>query len=148
MTFVRGAAFTGARAFFSLDSKEIGYATGCNGNEQILRQALRTLGSIYVREHVPVGYDMAFSAVFARLVGKSLKSDGVWPKHMPSSEEFLREILRFQNMKAALEDVITKKTIVRIVQVAPMSLNWSVDAAGLFTLNCTFAGVKQLDESE
>lgn len=147
MTFVRGAAFTGARARLSINNKFIGYATGCDGNEQILRQALRVLGSIYVAEHVPTGFDMAFSNSMARLVGKTLKSDGLWPKHKPSSEEFLREILAF-DMGATIEDPVSGTVLYRIQRLAPLTMGWSVTESGLSVKRCTWAAQKQLEESE
>lgn len=148
MTFKRGAAFTGARAHFSLNGTPIGFATNCDGNEQIMRLPLRVLGSLYVVEHVPVGYDMAFNASVARLVGRSLKSLGLWPKHMPSAEEFLREVLAFSNLSATLEDPITGDVVYRAQRIVPASKGWSLDAQGMATVRTSFLGEKLLEESE
>ena len=145
--FVRGTSFTGARAIFKMAGTPIGFATNCDGGEQIIRQSLRALGSIYVLEHVPVAYDMSFSASFSRLIGQTLKSLGFWPKHMPSSEEFLQQIL-VTEYTTTLYDPITKQNIYSNQRVVPVSLQWSVDQQGLSVQRMVFAAEKQKEETE
>src|SRR3989304_2135995 len=108
--------FAGARAIFFFNGEVIGFASGCNGSEEIQYEPIDTLDHLEVREHVPVGYRVTFTATIFRTISRgagtqsdnkeapgSLKAMNVFPKFGGNGEE----ILRLEGVDAAIQDSIT-----------------------------------------
>ena len=81
--------FSGARARFFFNGTQIAYASGCDGSEEITYEPIQVLDNLPVKEHVPTGYRISFSATIVRTVGSgastdvapgSLKEQGIFPK--------------------------------------------------------------------
>ena len=100
----KGRVFTGARARFSINGVKMGYATRVAGTEEIMWQPIEVLDNIEVEEHAPVGYNVSFTASFVRIVGSSMKAQGLFPKVGSSPQEHLQNILLQKDMVCTIED--------------------------------------------
>ena len=147
-----GTAFTGARARFSVKNVPIGYATNCTGGQEISYEPLKILDHISTVEHVPITYDVTFSASRVRLVGKSLRGPefNLWPKVGDDDTEFLRSLLNpeFANMQAVIEDSILNQVFMLLTNVKITSTNWNITAVGVVGEDITFVATRMKDEAE
>lgn len=141
-------AITGARARFSLDGVKIGYARSVNLNENIDWRPLEVLDNIRVEEHVPVGYDCSMTVEQFKIVDKTLKARGFFPKAGQNSAEHLRNIILSGELTATLEDVITGKLLATVERVRPATTNYTVNARDITGENVTFVAILVKDESE
>ena len=94
-----------------------------------------------MKEHVPVAYRATLNAQIFRIVGNSLKNQGVFPK--PD------KIITAEALTAAIEDAeLTGKTIALFTGVRTASHTFDVTARGLVSENVNFVAIKLADESE
>lgn len=141
-------AITGARARFLLDGVKIGYARSVNLNENIDWRPLEVLDNIRVEEHVPVGYDCAMTCEQFRIVDKTFKARGFFPKAGKDSSEHLRNIILSGELTATLEDTITGKLLAVVERVRVATTNYTVNARDITGENVTFVAILVKDESE
>jgi len=133
--------FSGPRARFKLDGKTVGYAGGVSGEETIDYEPVDVIDLLEVKEHVPVAYRATLNAQMFRIIGNSLKAQGVFPT--PS------KILNSVSMTAAIEDAeITGKTIAMFTGVRTAGHTFDITARGLVSENVTFVAIRVADESE
>lgn len=98
-----------------------------------------------IKEHVPVAYRATLNAQIFRIVGNSLKAQGVFPT--------LQNIITAAGMTASLEDAqpvngASTRPIQQFVGVRTTSHAFDVTARGLVSENTNFVCIKTLDESE
>lgn len=145
----KGRIITGARSRFSVNGKIIGYARNVNCTESIDYEPIEVLDNIEVEEHVPTAYRVTMSAGMIRLVGSTLKSEGLFPANGANAEEHLENILLTSGiMKATIEDTKTGKIYSEVQEVKITNHNWSVDARGVVGEDVEFVAVRISDESE
>lgn len=144
----KGKIYTGARARFSVEGKIVGYARNVAGSETIEYQPVEVLDNIEVEEFVPIAYRVTLTAGMFRLVGETLKSNGLFPNNGTNSSEHLLNILMTGELNAQLEDVKTGKIIAQITQVKVAGHNFTVDARGIVGEDVEFNAVRMQDESE
>ncbi len=144
----KGLVFTGARARFSVQGKKVGWATNVSGSEEIQYDEAEVLDNIQVQEHVPVRYRVTLSMSQIRIVGKTLKSEGFFPKIGANAEEHLRNILTNGDLVATVEDNETGTLIATYEQVKVASHNWTINATGIVGEDVTFVAIRSKDESE
>ena len=144
----KGLVFTGARARFSVNGKKVGWATNVSGSEEIQYDEAEVLDNIQVQEHVPVRYRVTLSMSQIRIVGKTLKSEGFFPKIGGNSEEHLKNILTNGELVATVEDNETGDIIATYEQVKVASHNWTINATGIVGEDVTFVAIRAKDESE
>jgi hypothetical protein len=146
----KGLVFTGARARFSVNGKKVGWATNVSGSEEIQYEEAEVLDNIQVQEHVPVRYRCTLSCSTIRIVGKTLKSQGFFPKIGANSEDLLRNILTNGDLSAMIEDTNAGVTtiIANYEQVKVASHNWTINATGIVGEDVTFVAIRVKDESE
>lgn len=145
----KGRIITGARTRFSVNGKVIGYARNVSVSEAINYEPIEVLDNIEVEEHVPTGYTISFSASLFRLIGSTLKSEGLFPQNGATPEEHLENILLTSGiMKATIEDTKTGKIYTEVQEVKITNHNWSVDSRGVVGEDVEFVGIKTSDESE
>jgi hypothetical protein len=90
---------------------------------------------------VPVAYRATLNAQIFRIVGNSLKAQGVFPK--------LQDIITTTTMTAAIEDAeLTGKTMSMFSGVKTAGHTFDVTARGLVTENVSFVAIKLDDESD
>lgn len=144
----KGKIYTGARARFSVEGKIVGYARNVNGGEAIQYDPVNVLDNIEVEEFVPVAYTVTLTAGMFRIVGETLKSNGLFPTNGQDSAQHLLNILLSGEMNAQLEDTKTGKIISQITQVKVASHNYAVDARGIVGEDVEFVAIRMQDESE
>lgn len=145
----KGRILTGARCRFSINGKKIGYARNVNYSESVQYEPIDVLDNIETEEHVPVGYSVTFSASMFRIVGSTLKSEGIFPSGGANSEERLQNVLLQSGiMSATVEDTKTGKVICEIQQVRVQTQNWGIDARGVVGTDVEFVAIRIADESE
>jgi hypothetical protein len=145
----RGRILTGCRARLTVAGKKIGFARGVTVSEGVEWTPIKVLDSIETVEHVPVNDDISFTASMFRIVGSTLKSEGLMASCGANSEEHLQNILLTSSiMNAIIEDTKTGKVVCEIVDVKVASHNWTIDAGGVVGEDVEFVGVRVMDESE
>ena len=144
----KGKIYTGARARFSVEGKIIGYARNVSGSETIEYQPVEVLDNIEVEEFVPIAYRVTLTAGMFRIVGETLKSNGLFPNNGPDTATHLLNILATGELNAQLEDTKTGKLISQITQVKVASHNFSGDARGIVGEDVEFVAIRMMDESE
>lgn len=143
--------FSGARAIFMFNGEVIGFASGCGGTEEIQYEAIDTLDHLEVREFVPTGYRIVFSADIYRTIARgqvsnnkdapgSLKQQNIFPH--------FDDILRLEGVDVAIMDEITGKTIFMVHSVKCTAYNFTISARGVVKQNVSFNGIRAQDESE
>lgn len=141
--------FSGARAIFYFNGTVVAYASGVSGSEEIQYEPVDTLDNLAVREHVPVGYRVTFTASIFRTIARgantddapgSLKEQNLFPK--------LDQILRMEGVDACIMDSISGKTVFQLEECKATSYNFNVSARGIVGQNVNFVAIKARDESE
>jgi hypothetical protein len=133
--------FSGPRARFKIKGQTIGYAGGVSGEETIDYEPVDVIDLLEVKEHVPVAYRATLNAQIFRVIGKSVKAQGLFPT--PD------KIINSEAMQASIEDAeITGKTIALFTGVRTAGHTFDVTARGLVSENVTFVAIRVADESE
>lgn len=139
---------TGARARFSINGTKVAYATGVSVREGVQYEELNVLDNIEVEEHVPVAYTVGMTADMVRVVNKSLKALGYFPKAGQNPAEHLTNILNNGDMSATIEDVPTGKVIMKLSNVKVAERSLQVSPRGISGENVSFVAKVARDESD
>jgi hypothetical protein len=133
--------FSGARARFKVSGVTVGYAAGVSGEETIDYEPVEVLDLLEVREHVPVAYRCSLNAQIFRIIGDSLKKQGIFPKP--------EDIITSNALDAAIEDAgVTRNTAALFTGVRTAGHTWDVAARGIVSENVNFVAIKVTDEYE
>lgn len=132
--------FSGARAIFFINGLEIGFAGGVSGEEQVEYEPVDVLNLLEVREHVPVAYRTSLNAQIFRVVGRSLKAQGI----MPVQEE----IITSGDLEAAVQDNVSAQTVQLFQGVRCSGHSFDITARGIVQENVSFVAIRTLDEFE
>lgn len=139
----RGLVLSGARARLLLEGVKVMYATNVTFGEEIRYDPVEALDNIAVEEHVPVGYNVNFSAQVVRVITNSIKlRDGVriFPR--------LEQILTSGEMTATIEDRVTGTIVANIERVRASRYNMAISARGIVLTDVEFVAIRIRDESE
>lgn len=143
--------FSGARAIFSFNGNVMGFASGCDGSEEVMYEPVEVLDELEVREHVPVGYRVTFrcrifrtiaigAATDAKANPGSLKEMGMFPR--------LKEILKLDGVDVIIQDEISGKTVFKLRDTKTARYDFSITARGLVGQDVEFVGRVAEDEAE
>ena len=137
--------FSGARAVFFIDNGggpiPVAFAGGVSGEELIDYEPVDVLGLLEVREHVPVAYRTSLNAQIFRVVGDSLKQQGIMP--------IQDEIITSGDLEAIIRDDKVSKNTVQLFQgVRCSGHTFDVTARGIVQENVTFVAIRTVDEFE
>jgi hypothetical protein len=132
--------FSGARAIFFVNGLEIGFAGGVSGEEMIDYEPVDVLNLLEVREHVPVAYRTSMNAQIFRVVGNSLKAQGILPR--------LEDIITSGDIEATVQDSVTEQTVQLFQGVRCSGHSFDITARGLVNENVPFVAIRTLDEFE
>ena len=132
--------FSGARAIFLIDSVPVAFAGGVSGEETVEYEPIDVLGLLEVREHVPVAYRTSLNAQVFRVIGNSIKAQGILPR--------LEDIITSPDLSAAITDTVTRATMALFQGVRCSGHTFDVTARGIVQENVTFVAIKVRDESE
>lgn len=130
--------FSGARARFKVDGVIVGFAGGVSGSESIDYEPVDVLDLLEVREFVPVAYRATLSAQIFRVIGKSLKQLGIFPKE--------DNILTSGDLTCTLEDKLTGNTAAQFEAVKCSEHAFDVTARGIVSENVNFVTIRLKDE--
>jgi hypothetical protein len=144
----RGLVFTGARARFLIEGTRVGWATNVSGGEEIQYDPIEVLDNIQVQEFVPVAYRATLTASRIRIVGKTFKSQGWFPKLGANAEEHLRNILAAGVLAASVEDNQSGSILANYDTAKIASHNYTVNARGAVGNDVNFVVTRMADESE
>ncbi len=128
--------FVGARAIFTINKVIIGWARECSGSQTVQLQPVDVIGNLAPLEYQATGYVVQFRARLFRLLGKSLKQLGIFPK--------FDDILLSGEMSARIEDKYTGEVIVNLVRVKARDINFTLDARGLYSEEVSFAAIRDI----
>src|SRR5690606_5422697 len=129
---------SGARAVFLLNGAEVGFAAGVSGEEMIDYEPIDVLNLLEVREHVPVAYRISLNAQIFRVVGASLKAQGIMPRQT--------DIITSGDMEAAIQDSVTNATICLAQGMRCSGNSWDISARGVVQMQVPVVGIRMMDE--
>ena len=132
--------FSGARARFKIDGKVVGFAGGVSGSESIDYEPVDVLDLLEVKEFVPVAYRATLSAQIFRVIGSSLKAQGIFPVQ--------ENILTSGDLTCAVEDRITGNTMAQFESCKAQEHSFDISARGIVSENVTFVTIRLRDEFE
>lgn len=132
--------FSGARSIFLVNSVPVAFAGSTAGSEQISNTAVDVLNLLEVREFVPVAYTASLSANIFRVVGQSLKQQGIMPTQ--------NNIIESPDLEVAIQDNVTGATIQLFQGVRCAGHNWDISARGIVSESVEFNAVRVLDEAD
>jgi hypothetical protein len=132
--------FSGARSIFLVNSVPVAFAGSTSGSEQISNQPVDVLNLLEVREFVPVAYTASLSANIFRVVGQSLKQQGIMPTQ--------NNIIESPDLEVAIQDNVTGATIQLFQGVRCAGHNWDISARGIVSESVEFNAVRVLDEAD
>ena len=155
INYPTGNVFTGARARFSINGKLVGYATHCEGSEEVIYEPVIVLDNVEVVEFAPVGYSVAFSAGRVRLIGDPAGEHGslrntlqAFPKTGRNSQDHLQNILNLPDLVCQIEDPYSNKIFMLLFGVRIASHNWAIAPRGIVGEDITFVATRMQDETE
>lgn len=132
--------WSGPRARLKINGAVVGFASGVSGSESVEYEPVDVLDLLEVREYVPVAYRSTFNAQIFRLIGNSLKAQGIFPRE--------ENILTSGDLDAALEDRVTGKTMALFQGVKCSEHSWDVSARSIVNESVSFVCIRVRDESE
>ena len=146
-----GIVLTGARARFSLNGVQVGYATGVTVREMIQYEPIKVLDNIQTVEHAPTDYEVSMTAELVRIIGTTIKSQGWFPKQGTSPEDFLSNVISGGEITAQIEadaNIGTPQIVMHVegVRISERSVN--ITARGVVGTNVTMVAIRARDESD
>jgi hypothetical protein len=142
----KGNVVSGSRVKLLLNNSEVGYATIASYVETISYDPIAVLDQMEIAEHVPVAYDVAFTASRVFLVNKSLKEKDIMPKFGGTSEQFLINLINTQGMNAQIVDS-QAGGIVLLTGVKITSHNLTFGARAVVGEDVTFVAIRAIDQT-
>ena len=135
-----GIAGAGVKVF--LAGKEIGWATGLNGQISIQTEDVNILGQIDTAEIKPVRRSATVTVNFVRIRDEDLKKTGLWKTGDTLS--FLQET----PLDLLVMDEIGEKAVYTLQGCVAQNLDFSVDSQSLIKENVSFKVRRVLYEGE
>ena len=146
---------SGARARLKIQGRDIGYATGVSGSEDIEVVPITVLNNPQVKEYVPVGYTATMSASVVYLNGNSLKGSSLFPKTEADPQAHLQNMLTVGSFAGTnftgltIEILDRSGSVFMTLSEAQMtSKSWSFGPRDVVVQDVTFVGILMKGESE
>ena len=159
--------FAGARCIFRVNDKVVAYASGVDGSEEVMYEAVDVLDNVEVMEYVVVGYRASLNCAIFRTVSGTTASGpnstqgprrvaegelgsikkpsiGIFPRSTGTPSEILTNGF----MSATITDRLTGTTLERYEEVKATTRNFSITARGIVGQNVGFNAIRNRDESE
>jgi len=135
--------FSGARARFKVDGVIVGFAGGVSGSESVDYEPVDVLDLLEVKEHVPIAYRATLSAQVFRVIGKSLKQQGIFPGKKGLGDN---EILDALELTCSIEDKVSGEIMAQFERCKAQEHTFDITARGIVSENVTFVTVRLQDE--
>ena len=130
--------FSGARAIFLIGSTPVAFAGGVSGEEMIDYEPVDVINLLEVKEFVPVAYRTSLNAQIFRVVGDSIKKQGILPVQ--------DDIITSPDLSASIQDSVTESTLQLFEGVRCSGNTWDATARGIVNQNVTFVAIRVKDE--
>ena len=145
--------FTGARAILSFGGGDIiGFATNVSGSEDVEYVPINVLNNVQVREFVPVGYNVSFSASRVYIFAEALKRKNVFPKTSGNSVAHLTNILNVGGDDGLTVQIVDSQgggeTFMILEGASISSRSWSFGARDVVGEDVTFVAVRMFDQTD
>lgn len=134
--------FSGARARAAVNGRIVGFAAGVSGSESVDYEPVDVLDLLEIREFVPTAYRATLSMQIFRIIGESLKQQGIFPKSDDLS------ILTSGDLTVTVEDKLTNSTAYQFEQCRAAENSWDISARGLVSQNLSMVCIRVKDEFE
>ena len=131
---------SGSRIIFRINGEKVAYATTVSYNDNFETEPIDVLDEIKTLEHVYTAYRVDFSAEMFRVVDKSVKQLGIFPK--------LDNVFTAGDLQAEFIDRPTGKTLGLITGVKATSRSGSFANRAVSRETINFVGTMMKDESE
>ena len=126
-----------------LGDTEVGFGVAAGGNEMQMLQRIDALGDIHSKEPpIPTRRAPSMTLSTVRIRKGSIKALGGMARGNTV------EILSFPALTLVVYDQVTDEAIETLTGAVCEQRSWNVDAAGIFSENVSFQGVKMKDEDE
>jgi hypothetical protein len=144
----RNQIFVGARARLLIGGKQIGWATGCDGDEEYMLEPVDVLDNIETEEHATVGYRVNWSFAHVTITTVTLRGMGLLPKLGANPQAHLANILRSGELALGIEDNQSRKLMFQLQRAKFARNSFSVGARAVSMRNCNGVAIRLLDASE
>jgi hypothetical protein len=146
VSVTKGNVATGSRVKLQIQGTDIGYATIASYVETISYDPVAVLDQLEIAEHVPVAYDVAFTASRVFLLNESLKNAGlnIFPQFGTNSASFLTNIENLGELSATIIDDQAQE-IVQLVGVRVTSHNLTFGARAVVGEDISFVAIRAID---
>lgn len=148
MAVQKGNVATGSRVKLQIQGQDIGYATIASYVETITYDPVAVLDKMEIAEHVPVSYDVAFTASRVFLMNDTLKGAlALFPQFGKDSNEFLTNILAIGQSGELTASIVDQKknTIVQLTGVKITSHNLTFGARAVVGEDVSFVAIRAID---
>lgn len=132
-------AFTGVRAIFKINGKQVAFASNCSYTINHTLTPIEVLDRLNPIEYAETGYNVEFNCSTFRVAHKSAVDLGIQP--------VLEKILTQPELTVELQDRVTDATLLRVIGVKMSSRAGTIDARGVATETWNFVGLKASDEA-
>jgi len=153
MATPKGKVITGSRVKLQLAGHSVGYATIASYVETLTYDPVAVLDQMEIAEHVPVAYDVAFTASRVFMSVDTLKSmtagnGTVFPKFGTDSATFLNNILKVGTSGEMTAQIVDQKggTLVQLLGVKVTSHNLTFGARAVVGEDVSFVAIRALDK--
>lgn len=143
-----GRILTGARAIIKARGVAIGYAVNFTAREDLAHQPANFIGNIRTTENVATRYTVSGSMSMVRIVGETVKSQGLFPKSGNSSLEHLQNVLAQELLTFVVEDQKTNQPVGQVEGVSLTTNGLSIDGDSISGNDVDFVAIVLRDESE
>ena len=145
--------FSGARAELAINGEVVGFATNCSGGEDIDLVPILVLNNVQVKEFVPVGYTVSFTASKVRLIDESLKFGNLFPKTDANPGTHLLNLLLSggspDGLTVTIFDTVGGGTLfMRLEQAQMQSRNWGFGPRDIIGVDINFVGIRMFDAAD
>lgn len=132
--------FSGPRSRVTCGGVVLGWLTDISGSEAFAYDEIDCMGVLEVAEYVLVGYRASFQASIVRIIGRSLKSLGIFPT--------LEAALTSGELSVGVEDKLTGQVVYQFVGARCSEKPFSGSARAHFAENTSWLCTRVLDEFE
>lgn len=139
----KGQVLSSARVKLMFEGVPCFYCYGVDIGENFQYDPIKPLDTIATVEHVPIDYNIDFSARFVRVYLEPLRLHRgiqVFPR--------LSTILQSAELTGAVEDKISGSVIYNITGVKGQSRRTSIQNRAILMTDATFVATKVIDETE
>jgi hypothetical protein len=120
----------GASVRLRVGPSYVGWAADVSGREAVQYEEIHVLNLLETREHAEVGYVASMNARVFRILGRSLKAAGIYPK--------LGNVLTNGTLSASIESTVRGQSPYQFIGLKAAEKDFDVNARGIIQENVSF----------